>query len=180
MRIVLLPIVLSLTACAAQGPFPSLAPRAAERGLAGGSALAPCPADAAAETEVAEAAAPASVPSDPALRARVAALLDQARQGQRSFAEVLPRAASSAARAGTAGSDSWITAQQEISRLDVARTRTADAVAELDSLSIPRAADRSLNPEDYDAVLQAEEEARTIAERQQAEIGRLSELAGAP
>jgi hypothetical protein len=147
MRIVLLPIVLSLTACAAQGPFPSLAPRAAERGLAGGSALAPCPADAAAETEVAEA---------------------------------LPRAASSAARAGTAGSDSWITAQQEISRLDVARTRTADAVAELDSLSIPRAADRSLNPEDYDAVLQAEEEARTIAERQQAEIGRLSELAGTP
>jgi Meckel syndrome type 1 protein len=179
MRTPFLALFLSLTACAAQGPFPSLAPRAAERGLAGGSAPAPCPADAAAQAEVAE-AQPVPTPSDPALRARLAALLDQARQGQRSFAEILPRVASSAALAGAAGSDSWIAAQQEISRLDVARTRTADAVAELDSLSIPRAADRSLNAEDYEAVLQAEEEARAIAERQQAELGRLSELAGTP
>jgi len=113
MRVALLPLCLGLSACAAQGPYPSLAPRAIERGLAGGLAPAPCLDGDGAETQVV-AVAPAPVPSDPQLRARLAALLAQARQGQSAFAEILPRASSSAARAGAAGSDAWIAAHVEL------------------------------------------------------------------
>jgi hypothetical protein len=179
MRVALLPLCLGLSACAAQGPYPSLAPRAIERGLAGGLAPAPCLDGDGAETQVA-AVAPASVPSDPQLRARLTALLAQARQGQSAFAEILPRASSSAARAGAAGSDAWIAAQQEISRLESARARTSDALAELDSLGIRRPAGGPVNEEDFQAVLQAEEEARALAERQEAELNRLTGLIDAP
>ncbi len=178
MRSAFLILCCALSACASQGPFPSLAPRAVERGLAGGSAAAPCP-DEEAAREVAQ-ALPAPLPSDPQLRARVTALLAQARQGQTAFAELLPRAERGAARAGAPGSEPWIAAQQEISRLEAARARTADAVAELDTLSIRRPADGAVNEDDYQAVLQAEAEARTLADRQQAEVDRLSALIGEP
>ena len=181
MRAATLSLVSLLSACAAQGPFPSLAPRAVERGLAGGSAPAPCPdEEAAAQAQAALSAAPALVPSNPQLRARVAALLAQARQGQSAFAAILPRASAAAGRAGASGSESWITAQQEISRLEAARARTSDALAELDTLSIRRPADGRVNADDEQSVRAAEEEARGLAERQDAELSRLTERLGAP
>ena len=178
MRRAVLLLSMFVTACAAQGPFPSLAPRAAERGLAGGSAPAPCPDEEAVQEQLA--AAPAPVPSDAALRARVAALLVEARQGQAAFSEILPRASQSAARAGAAGSEPWIAAQQEISRLAAARARTSDALAELDSLSIGRSAAGALNQEDYQAIDAAEGEVRALAEQQESELVRLTGLVGEP
>jgi hypothetical protein len=179
-RVPLLSGLALLSACAAQGPFPSLAPRAVERGLAGGSAPAPCPIESGAAGTAESAPAPAPVPSDPALRGRVAELLAQARSGQAAFAEILPQAERGVGRAGAAGSDAWVSAQQDISRLEAARSRTVDALTELDSLSIARSAPGASNPEDLEAVVQAEEEARALAERQQAELSRLSGQLSAP
>jgi len=112
------------------------------------------------------------------LRARLDILLAEARRGQAEFAERLPSASASAGRAGAAGSESWIAAQQEISRLQAARTRTSDALAELNRLGVGRSADRDINDEDYQSVLQAEGEARAIAEQQEAELDRLTSQVG--
>jgi Meckel syndrome type 1 protein len=168
-----------LPACAAQGDFPSLAPRAAERGLAGGSAPAPClvpdePRPSAGRQ------APTPPPADPALRARIAELVGAARAAQTEFASILPGAERAVARAGATGSEAWVAAQQEVSRLATARARTADALSELDSLGIRRSAERTISSEDYEAILQAESEARALTERQEAELNRLSGLLSAP
>ena len=179
----LLPLLLAsslLSACAAQGSYPSLAPRAIERAYAGTSAPPPCP-DQQAAAEISPALTPpqpAPVASDAGLRARLDILLAEARRGQAEFAERLPSASASAGRAGAAGSESWIAAQQEISRLQAARTRTSDALAELNRLGVGRSADRDINDEDYQSVLQAEGEARAIAEQQEAELDRLTSQVG--
>ncbi|HEX8443744.1 MAG TPA: hypothetical protein VF631_08860 [Allosphingosinicella sp.] len=108
------------------------------------------------------------------MRARVAELLAAGRAGQTEFASILPRAERAVAGAGAAGSEAWVAAQQEVSRLSAARARTIDALAELDSLGIRRSAERTINEEDYQAILQAEGEARALAEQQEAELNRLS------
>lgn len=161
-----------LGACAAQSEFPSLAPRAVERDLTGGSAPADCPGAEDVAAPVAE-APPPPVNPDPQLGTRVAELLAAARQGQAEFAEALPAADRAAARAGAAGSESWIAAQQEISRLEAARARTVDALAELDALAIRRS-DASVSEPDYQAVLAATEEVRALAQTQQAELDRMA------
>ncbi len=168
----------SLTGCAAQGDFPSLAPRAIERGLAGGSAPAPCAVD---ESAPASAAGPAAPPpNDRQLRARIAELAEAARAGQTEFQAVLPSAETAVARAGAAGSELWVAAQLELSRLEAARARTADALAELDALGLRRSAGGAISAGDQQAIAQAEAEARALAERQQAELQRLSGRLSAP
>jgi hypothetical protein len=167
-----------LAACAAQGPFPSLAPRAVERDLTGGSAPADCPDAADRGTEMAEAPAPPVSP-DPQLGARVFELLAAARAGQAAFAEALPRARVAAQGAGAPGSETWIAAQQEISRLEAARARTMDALAELDALAIRRS-DGAVSETDYQAVLAAAEEVRNLVQAQQSELDRIAALVSAP
>jgi|GEM_PF-523543 len=175
---ILLPFAASalLSACAAQGPFPSLAPRAVERELSG-QAAPPCPT---AQAPAVSPAPPPPLPEDAQLAARVTALLASARSGQGAFAEFLPRASASAARAGAAGSDSWIAAQQDISRLEAARAQTLDALAELESLSVARSGDPATNEADRASVLAAAEEVRALSGAQQAEIARLSGLLSGP
>jgi hypothetical protein len=169
-----------LGACAAQGDFPSLAPRAVERDLTGGSAPAGCPGleDGGAPAQPAG-TQPASVNPDPQLGARVARLLAAARAGQAGFAAALPAANRAATRAGAAGSEAWIAAQQEISRLEAARTQTVDALAELDALAIRRS-DAPVAEADYQAVLAAAEEARGLVQGQQAALERLAGQIGQP
>ncbi len=169
-----------LTACASQGDFPSLAPRAVERELSG-APVPPCAAPGTA-AEPAPAAAPVALPmpTDPALRARTAALLQQARRGEREFSELLPQARAAARRGGAAGSEPWIAAQQLISRLEAARTPTVNAVAELDALSVARSEDAATAPEDIASVLAAAEETRRLADAQRAELDRLNGLLSAP
>jgi hypothetical protein len=154
-----LPILLAALAagCVSQGPFPSLAPR---------------PAESEDWTEEPVRAAPA-VADDPALRARLATLLDEARAGAREFDADFGPAERAAAPAGGEGSDSWIEAQQAISRLEAAQARTGEALADLHQLRLERegqptsAADLAA----FDAAIAA---AEAIAARHQQRIDRLS------
>jgi hypothetical protein len=176
----LLPILAAsalLGACASQTGFTSLSPRAAEFERSG-APLPPClkPAQGpSAAAAAAEAPAPAD---DPALAARIAALAGQARQGQADFARLLPQARASARRAGASGSEGWIAAQQDISRLQAARAPTVDALAELDALSVARSADPATSAADRERVTAAADEVRVLAAAQQVELdslgGRLS------
>ena len=176
----LLSVPLLLAACASQGSFPSLAPRAVERELGdvppatgrcrtaqntSDGCYAPGPA--------APPQAAATAPDDPQLRSEVSDLLAAARRGQSGFAALLPRARQQAARAGSAGSEAWVAAQQEVSRLEAARSATVDAVAALDALVIARSR-QPTSAADYEAVLAAAEEARRLAEAQQAELQRIT------
>ena len=165
-----------LPACVAEGETPSLAPRPMEYELSG-RPVPPClrtAADTAPTAPVEAAAAP-----DAELGARVEALLSAARQGQADFAALLPAAQRSAARAGAAGSESWIAAQQDISRLEAARARTADALAELDALILARS-NQATHPEDLERLTKAAEEVRALAETQSAELNRIAAALSGP
>ncbi|MBB5685829.1 hypothetical protein [Sphingobium boeckii] len=102
--------------------YPSLAPRAIEqRGEEPKSTPLPPPA-----------------PADAAVSRQLESLLNQARGGDAAFTAALPAAerAIAAARGGAVSGEAWITAQQQLSVLDAARTPTATAMATLDSLYI--------------------------------------------
>jgi hypothetical protein len=144
-----------LAGCVTGGPFPSLAPRPDER--------------LAIEEPVREAPV---VADDPALRARIAALLAEARQGDRTFEADYGAAARTAARGGAVGSDSWIEAQQALSRIEAARGRTSDAVAELHQLALARAG-QPASAADRQALDDAVAEADRLVAAQQARVDRL-------
>jgi len=150
----ILPFLL-LGACVSQGPFPSLAPREGEQ--------------LAIEEPVREAP---TVADDSALRTRIEALLSEAREGARRFDSDFASAERASARAGAMGSDSWIAAQEAISRLEAARGRTGDAAAELDQLSLTRA-DLPTSAADQQALDDAIAEVARIAVNQQARVERL-------
>src|SRR4051812_22139542 len=115
-------LAVCLAGCVSRGPFPSLAPRPAEQED---------------WTEEPVHAAP-TVADDAALRARIAAMLTLAHDGERAFAADLPAAERATAHVGAQGSDSWIEAQEAISRLQAARGRTDEAAAELHQLRLAR------------------------------------------
>src|SRR5690349_4589885 len=112
---------LFLGGCQAEGPFPSLAQRPAER-----------------EPLTDPVRAIPNVPSDSALRARLTELLALARAGQRAFDNTYPAAEAAARAAGAAESESWIAAQERISRAEAARAETGRALADLDRLAVER------------------------------------------
>ena len=159
-----------LGACAAQGPFPSLAPRAIER-LDSTAPAPPCLAavQAPAQPQLPE---PALVADDPQIAARVSELLGEARRGQSDFAAALTRANSSVARAGSQGSDTWLAAQSSISAVEAARARSSDAAAELDRLLLTRS-EQPTSEADLQALRAAAEEMSQLQQRQQAELDRL-------
>ena len=158
--------------CAAQGPFPSLAPRAVEQELSG-APLPPCiEGGQAAEPAPATEPVPAPTVADPALVARIDQLLAAARQGDSAFIEAIAAADRAIAKAGDAGSETWIAAQIAVSEAEMARTPTATALAELTALALEETAERD-NPLDQQAVDQATEEVRSLADRQ---TGRLEAL----
>jgi len=144
-----------LAGCAASGPFPSLSPRPAEQ-LSMDEPVRVAPV----------------VAEDPQLRALVAGLAADARSGQAAFVAALGAARSRVGAAGGSGSDSWIEAQQAISRIEAARAATVGALAELDALSIARA-NVPTNRDDFSALMAAVESAAALARDQQAEIDRL-------
>jgi len=163
-----------LAGCAAGGPYPSLAPRAAEYDAAEGRPPPPClPGDVAGVTAT---PTPAPAPAvNAALGRQVAALLAEARAGQSAFAAALPEASASAAKAGEARSENWVAAQQELSRLAAARTRGADALAGLDALAVA-GSDTAASAEDEAALTAAIEEAQRLTADQQAELDRIGAL----
>jgi hypothetical protein len=112
----------SLAACVSEGPFPSLAQRPDER--------------LAIEEPVRE---PPQIADDSALRVRINRLLGEARSGDAAFERDYDAAARASARAGAEGSDSWLDAQQALSRVEMSRGGATDAAAELHHLALARA-----------------------------------------
>ncbi len=151
---------LMLTGCMAQGPFPSLAQRPAEREpIREPVRIAP------------------EVASDPALLSRIAALVGQAREGERAF-EAASAAAQSAARsAGPNGSDGWVAAQEQLSRLEASRAPTTQALGDLDSLRLERA-DMPVNDDDWSTLETALAQVQDLASAQHSRIDALRGLIG--
>ena len=149
----LLPLVLA--GCVSQGPFPSLAPRPGEQ--------------LAVEEPVREAP---EIASDPALLARARELRQQAERGQQRFDAAWPAAEAAARRAGPEGSDSWIAAQQAISRLMTAHMETAEALSQLDQLSTGRA-NLPTNTADYETIVGVQELVQVIFDDQLTRLGRI-------
>ena len=147
---------LALAGCVAEDGFPSLAQRPVERDLS-------------IEEPV---YAVVEVPSDPGLRARIAELERQAAEGENSFAAALGPVGAVVARAGPSGTESWIEAQQALSRLEATREATMRALAELDRLAITRA-EVATNSGDFAAVNAAIAAVERIALSQQQRWDRL-------
>jgi hypothetical protein len=142
--------------CGQDGSFPSLEPRAIES-----------------EDPLAEPVrTPPVVASEPAVRARADALLAEARTGDRAFEAAYARAAAAAGRAGAPGSESWVEAQQAISRAEAARAATGRALAELDRLAAERARVPT-NESDMALVRSTLEAVEAIAATQQQRLDRL-------
>lgn len=112
-----LALLLLVAGCATKGDYPSLAPRAVEQ----------LPFEEPIKVDP-------PVAPDPDLRGRAAALLADARAGDGSFEAAYARALPLARGAGAAGSDSWVLAQEAISRVEAARMGTTRALAALDLL----------------------------------------------
>jgi len=146
---------LALAGCVAQGPFPSLAPRPAE--------LVDLSIEPVREDPV--------IADDAALRERIAELVAAARTGWRDFQAELGPTERAFARAGGQGSDSWVTAQEALSRLEASRARTTTAAGELQQLSVARA-ERPTSPADRAALDSAIEETNALAARQQERMDR--------
>ncbi|MBV9900555.1 MAG: hypothetical protein JOZ90_05595 [Alphaproteobacteria bacterium] len=148
-----------LAGCVTQGPFPSLAPRPAEQED---------------WTEEPSHAAPAAA-DDAALRRQVAALVAAAHDGDRAFAADLPAAERATAHPGTEGSDSWVEAQQAISRLEDSRARTDEAATELHQLRLARTG-QPTSAADLAAIDAAAEEVDALVARQQQQLNRVNRL----
>jgi hypothetical protein len=145
--------------CAAPGPYPSLAPRPAEKAYA----------------EDAEERKPTPQPDDPALAGEIDRLLAAGKTGAAEFDSALPAAQAAAGRAGGAGSDSWIEAQQALSRLEAARARTTAAVADLDRLAVERTSAGTLGPADSERLRAATAELQALTDSQSDRLQRLGE-----
>lgn len=155
---ILVPLALA-AGCAAPGPYPSLAPRAAEKAYAD-------------DTEERK---PVPRPNDPALAHEIDRLLGEAKAGAADFDSALPAAQSAAGRAGAAGSDSWIEAQQALSRLESARARTTAAIADLDKLGVERAAAGTLGDGDAERLRAATAELQVLSDAQADRLQKLGE-----
>lgn len=114
-RALLLLTLAFLTACADQGEFPSLARRPVET-----ASLAP-------------ASPPPVPPADAALAKRLADARATVEAGKSAFDSALPAARIAVEAAGPSGSESWIAAQLELSRLEATLEPARAALSLLDS-----------------------------------------------
>jgi hypothetical protein len=107
---------LSLSGCAASGPYPSLAPRPIEQAAAAQPATVPMVVIA---------------PSDPARVARVRALVNKAEAGVAGFNTALSAAQQAVGGGKAKGSDGWISAQVAVSRLERMRETAGGVLSDL-------------------------------------------------
>ena len=164
MKRFVLPIIAAIlaTACARAdiGPEPSLAPRAAE-------AIDP------------RVAIPSDVPMgtvDPALAGRLAALVGEAHAAAPEFAALRADANRLADAAGPAPSESWIAAQQGLSRLVGQHGVTARVAADIDEIAATQIKNqRWIAPADREAIAAAAAEVRAISEAQSNAIQQIRE-----
>ena len=152
------PLAGLLAGCISPGPFPSLAQRPGEN------------------EPIEEPVRTAPVVADDArLAARLAELVGQARQGMAAFNTAYGPAERLARNAGASGSDSWVEAQQALSRLEASRGETTAAASDLDQLNRARA-DQPTSAEDQAAIDSAIAEIDRLAEEQTARIRRVTAL----
>ena len=147
---------LPLAACVPQGEFPSLAMRPAELDRSTEAPVRP----------------PVEVPADAELRSQVEALHRRALEGDRAFDATYGPTEAAVAAAGARESDSWVEAQQALSRLESARLETMTALAELDQLAMARV-DQPTSEADFAAINQAIGDVERLALAQQARMDRL-------
>jgi len=147
----------SVAACAPPGPYPSLEPRPIEKALA--------------DTEEPPAEAP--LPDEAGLPVRIAALTAQVRKGQSEFDAALPAARAAAERAGGAESESWVEAQQALSRLEAAGAVSGKALADLYDLAMTEEQGRRVSAADLARLQEAIAAAQAVVDAQGAEIGRI-------
>jgi hypothetical protein len=150
-------LALALAACAAPGPYPSLEPRPIEKALA--------------ETDELPAEAP--LPDEAGLPARIAALTAELRNGEREFDAALPAARATAERAGAPESESWIEAQQSLSRLEAAGATSGKALGDLDALAAAEEQSRRVSPGDQARLEAAIAAAQAVIDAQSAAIARI-------
>jgi hypothetical protein len=150
-------LLAGLAGCAPSGSFPSLAPRPIERALAPPDVEPP----------------KVAVADDPQLPARLQAFVAAGRSGQADFDAELASARRAVARSGGRGSDSWVEAQQAVSRLEVARATVANALSELNAYAVERANAAPLSQGDRDRIRQANAALQAIADAQQGELAAL-------
>ncbi|HEY0149657.1 MAG TPA: hypothetical protein VGB70_11735 [Allosphingosinicella sp.] len=143
--------------CAASGTFPSLAPREVEAIYAAGDPLQSAP----------------EAPDRAGLSGRVAAFAAAANENDAAFERALGAARPLAARAGGSGSESWIAAQQAISRVEAARAATTRAVADLDEFALAEARQGPLSTSDYELLTAAMARLHALAKRQQDSVDAL-------
>ena len=155
-------LVLAAGGCTTGGNFPSLAPRPVEQ---------------LSFEEVVKVDPP--VAADPALSARAIALLAEARQGDGAFDAAYGQALPQVRAGGAVGSDSWVQAQEAISRVEAARKGTSGALADLDRL-VTDQSDDPVNDAVWAEILAAREAAQALVNEQDRRLGTLRNSVRAP
>jgi hypothetical protein len=146
------PLALLAAACAGGGgDYPSLAVREAERIYASGDPIKPAPV----------------IADRPGIAARIGALLAAGRDNQSAFEAALATAQQLAGRAGGPGSDSWVAAQQAVSRAEAARASIASARADLDAFAAVEAAAGPVSDADFARLTEGSAQLHALATRQQ-------------
>jgi hypothetical protein len=146
----------ALGACAPRGgPYPSLAPRAAE----------------AIDPRVPVVRPINDRPVTPALAARLGALVEQARSSTSRFDEAASAAERLAGAAGAPQGEGWIAAQEALSAAIAARRPTANALGDIDALAATALqTQQGIAPNDLAAIQRAAGEVGAIDARQAARI----------
>jgi hypothetical protein len=115
-----------------------------------------------------------SGPVDAALAGRLRELVDAVRAGVPAFEARESEAARLAAAAGPMASESWISAQQALSRLIEQYGVTTRSTADIDALASSRLDGQHwIRPADQQAIAAASAEVAAISNSQAASIGRL-------
>ncbi len=151
-------LALASGGCMAEGPFPSLAQRDVERQPLG-EPIRALP----------------QVADDASLRTRIDELVSAAREGDRSFEAAFAVAEASARAAGPGGSDSWVGAQERLSRAETARAATTRSLADLDRLRLERST-LPTSPADQASLEAAMAEIERLAIGQRSRLERLRGL----
>ncbi|HEY8591649.1 MAG TPA: hypothetical protein VIL42_02160 [Sphingomicrobium sp.] len=152
MRRLLIIGVTAVAGCSTPGgPYPSLAPRAAE----------------AIDPRVDVVRPLNDKPVSATMAAQLAALAGQARAGDAAFAPAIAEAERLATAAGARQSESWIAAQQALSAAIAARRPTALALSDVDAIAASALISQGgIAPNDLAAIRSAAEEIAGIARRQ--------------
>jgi hypothetical protein len=139
-----------------KGDFPSLAQRPAEREFA------------------AEQTAPPRVrpplPDDPAVASRAGGFVAAAREAEAGFDRAYEAAAAAVARAGPTGSDSWVVAQENVSRAVAAQAPLTRLLGEMDDYAAARSRETPVSPGDIARINGASAEVHRMADAQTARI----------